>query len=77
MNPALMLALKFAAVGIQIKANGLTGELRDRLTALNDELKGSILAPKPDGQPFTDADILALAAEHEAFMSGLLARHGQ
>lgn len=75
MNPFLLYALKLAAVGIQIKASGLTDELRDRLGALNAELRTSLLAPKPDGTDYTDDDILALAAAHHVLTDELRARH--
>lgn len=59
----------------QIEADGLTAELKAKLTALVDEAGDSILEPQENGQPWTREAILAKAAEHDALTAELRARH--
>lgn len=68
-------ALKAIALGVQVGAGGLTDELRAELADLVDEGKHSVLEPKADGTPWTDADILEEKARHDALTAEIRARH--
>lgn len=76
MNPQLLTyVMKLIAVGVAVKNGGMTEQLREELTALVAEGQDSILEPKEDGTPWTEADIVAWKAEHDSITAQIRDRH--
>jgi hypothetical protein len=79
MNEFLIWSLKTAAVGMRIKAEGYTDELRDRLHDLHAAFPSTVhewAGPKTDGTNWTPADLDNLAVIAHEINAGIRARHG-
>ena len=75
MNPLLIYALKLTALGLKAKANGWSDDLKARWDELVAEAQDSVLEPQDNGEPWTEAAILAWFDEHERLAAELKARH--
>lgn len=76
MNPTVATYLmRLMAAAIEAKASGVPAALKADLEALVAEGRDSILEPQDDGEPWTDAAILAWKREHDALMARIGARH--
>lgn len=74
MSPLLIAALRVVTLGLTLQRDGVPDEIRDAFNELRAQLTPNLPAP-PNGVEWTDADLLALAVEHNAITAEIRARH--
>ena len=74
MNALIIWAINAAALITRLSQNGATDELKAAVKELQGQFKAS-LPKKDDGTAWTDADLAALKAQHDALTAAIVDRH--
>lgn len=74
MTPLILWALKATGLLAQLADGHATDELKAAVKELVAQLNTS-LPMKEDGTPYTDEDLAALKAQHDALTAGIRNRH--